>query len=102
MPIASVQEFQGDPDDRSTANYDAISKRLNAEADPPAGLLIHTAGYVEPGLFRVFDVWESEEHHRKFRDERLMPLVQQAMSEGRAGTSPPREYTYELHDTFPR
>jgi len=97
MPIAYVQEFDGDDNDRSTTNYDAIKERLNVEGDPPDGLIIHTAGF-GGGVFRIFDVWESEEHHAKFRDERLMPIVEQVMSGGGTGGPPAREYTYELHD----
>jgi hypothetical protein len=50
------------------------------EADPPTGLIFHTAGFSGTGLFRIFDVWESEE-------DRAPPSVQ---------------YTYELHDVIPR
>ncbi|MBA2476868.1 MAG: hypothetical protein H0V40_13045 [Actinobacteria bacterium] len=97
MPIAYLQEFDVDDDDRSTTNYDAVKERLNVHADPPDGLIVHTAGF-DGGVFRIFDVWESEEHHKRFRAERLMPIVEQVMSEGGTGGAPAREYTYDLHD----
>jgi hypothetical protein len=94
VPIALVQEFEVAADDRSTTNYDAIRDRLGVDADPPAGVIFHTAGFTGTGLFRIFDVWESEDAWRRFREERLMPAVQAVAQ----GAPPPVEYTYELHD----
>ena len=65
-----------------------------SNADPPAGVIFHTAGFTGTGLFRIFDVWESEDAWQRFRDERLMPAVQAVAQ----GAPPPVEYTYELHD----
>ena len=98
MAIAMVQEFDAG-DDRSTANYDRISRDLNPEGDKPAGLIVHTAGFTAEGVFRIFDVWETEADWERFRDERLMPIVERVMSEG-GGAPPAREYTYELHDVI--
>ena len=97
MAIAYVQEFDGDENDHSTTNYDTIRARLNVDADPPAGLIAHTAGFAGGGVFRIFDIWESAEAQARFRDERLMPIVSEIMASG-AGAVPAREYTYELHD----
>ena len=99
MPVAFIQEFPLDEGgDRSTANYDEVSKRLNPEADPPAGLLLHTAGFDEDaGVFRIFNVWETEEAGRRFEAERVMPIVMEiAGSEGDAAM-PLREHYYALH-----
>jgi hypothetical protein len=96
MPIAYVQEFDAG-DDRSTTNYDSVKERLNVEADPPEGMIVHTAGFTAEGVFRIFDVWESEEHFGRFRDERLMPIVQEILSSS-PDAAPAREYTYKLHD----
>jgi hypothetical protein len=98
MAIAMVQEFQVEPDDRSTTNYDSVKERLNVTADPPVGLILHTAGFTGTGLFRIFDVWESQEDWERFREERLMPAVQPVMEAG--GAPPSAEYTYELHDVL--
>ena len=95
MPIAYIQEFDGDGDDRSTTNYDAVKERLNVDTDPPAGLIVHTAGF-DGAVFRIFDVWETEEQQVRFRDERLAPIIRDLMSSGAA--PPAREYTYALHD----
>jgi hypothetical protein len=96
MSIAYVQEFDAS-DDRSTTNYDSIKERLNVEADPPDGMVIHTAGFTPEGVFRIFDVWESDAQHARFMSERLMPIVEEIMKSGSGGT-PPRDYKYDLHD----
>ncbi|HEY2202788.1 MAG TPA: hypothetical protein VGH56_12955 [Solirubrobacteraceae bacterium] len=96
MAIAYVQEFEVDENDRSTANYDAVRERLQANTNPPAGLIVHTAGFAA-GVFRIFDVWESHEQWERFHEERLMPIVSEIMASG-SGSPPVREYTYELHD----
>jgi hypothetical protein len=96
MAIAMVQEWETG-DDRSTTNYDAIKERLNVDADPPAGLIVHTAGFTSTGTFRIFDVWESQDAWERFRDDRLMSAVRPVL-ESSGGAPPTNEYTYELHD----
>jgi hypothetical protein len=96
MPIAYVQEFPASGD-TSTTNYDAVKEKLNVEGNRPDGMIIHTAGFTEEGVFRIFDVWESEEQHARFMSERLMPIVQEVMSAD-AGATRPHEATYKLHD----
>lgn len=99
MAVAFVQEWKGDVDDRSTTNYDAINRELNAEADKPAGLIVHSAGFTDDGVFRIYDVWESQEHLDRFLDDRLMPVVGKMMAAG-GDAPPPRQYTYELHNVI--
>lgn len=94
MAIALVQEFPIVGDDRTTTNYDSFQERLGTESAP--GLIVHTAGFDEhAGVFRIFAVWESEADWNRFRDERLMPLVQQAVASG--SNPPPVDHTYQLH-----
>jgi hypothetical protein len=101
MAVAFIQEFKVDPGDRSTTNYDAVAARLTGVR--PDGLLMHTAGFDDDaGVFRVFDVWESQEQGQRFIDEQLMPIVNELMSgqpEG-SGGPPQRETYYELHDVM--
>ena len=97
MAIVYVEEFEVG-DDRSTTNYDAVSARLNFRADPPKGMIVHTAGFVGD-RFRVVDVWETEEDRRLFYEGRVMPAVREVMSEaGAPMASPPQMYAYHLHD----
>ncbi len=74
MAVTFLQEFSP-TDDRSTANYDTIKEQLGVDEDPPAGLIVHSAGYGQDGTFRIVDVWESQEHLDRFLSERLMPVV---------------------------
>ena len=96
MPIAYIQEFPADGG-TSTKNYDAIKERLNVEGDRPDGMIIHTAGFTDEGVFRIFDVWDSEELHARFMRERLMPIVEEVMRAD-AGATRPHESSYTLHD----
>jgi hypothetical protein len=98
MAVAFVQEFSVDPGDRSTTSYDAVAARLGDVR--PDGLLIHTAGFDDSaGVFRIFDVWESQEQGQRFMDEQLMPIIEELMADAPEGAGPPqRETFYELHD----
>ena len=46
----------------------------------PEGLVAHVAGPVEGG-WRIIDVWESEEHQRRFQTEVLRPAMVQVAGE---------------------
>jgi heme-degrading monooxygenase HmoA len=100
MAIAYIQEFDTDPGDRSTTGYDTVKRNMDLRDDAPDGLIVHTAGF-DGDVFRIFDVWESEAHWTRFRDERLMPAVEKMMAENPTGAPPARESTYELHDILP-
>ncbi|MBK5220220.1 MAG: hypothetical protein JJE35_10620 [Thermoleophilia bacterium] len=97
MSILMVQEFEVEEDDLSTPNYDSVSARLNVKGDPPPGLIVHTAGFTGRGVFRIANVWESEEDWQRFRDGRLAEALKPMMESG-DGTPPSEEYTYQLHD----
>ena len=100
MAIAYVQEFEVEPGDRTTENYDSVKTRLNLDAQPAVGLIAHTAGFAPDNVFRIFDVWETEQDMQRFHDERLTPILEELMASGAIGGPPPREYTYELHDVI--
>jgi hypothetical protein len=93
MPIAYVQEFDAGAD-RTTTNYDAVQERLNVKGNRPDGMIIHTAGFTAEGVFRIFDVWDSEEQHTRFMNDRLMPIVEELIQ----GGARPHEFSYELHE----
>jgi hypothetical protein len=95
MAIAVVQDWVEEETDRSTANYDAVSERLQAsDAAAPQGLLVHTAGFTGNG-FRIFEVWESREDFERFLNDRLMPIVQDIAPDD---DRQPETTIYELHD----
>lgn len=96
MAVAFVQEFPISGDDRSTTNYDAVSKHVS-ESGVPAGLVSHSAGFDEDaGVFRVFDIWETQAHAQRFLDETIMPFVQPTLDSGAA--PPARQGFYDLHN----
>jgi hypothetical protein len=97
MAILMVQEFSVEEDDLGTPNYDSVSERLNVRDDPPSGLVVHTAGFTGRGIFRIAQVWESEEDWQRFRDGRLAEALKPMMESGE-GSPPETEYAYELHD----
>ena len=79
MAVAVIQEFALEGDDRTTSNYDRNQEILSTNDNPPAGGLVHTAGFDEKaGVFRIFDVWESEAAWNTFFNERLLPVVRPA------------------------
>jgi len=82
-----------------TDNYDAIRAKLDADNNPPEGLIAHTAGRDSNGVWRIFDIWESREQAQRFQEERVMPIVQE-MTERQPGTMTPPSVVdiYELHD----
>jgi hypothetical protein len=96
MAIMQIQEFEAEEGDRSTTNYDGVSERLNFEADPPPGLIVHTAGFTGKGSFRIANVWESESDWETFRDGRLAEALKPMMDSGE-GSPPNVQYSYELH-----
>jgi hypothetical protein len=96
MAFAVVQEFPIEGDERTTSNYDRVQEALGTRDNPPAGGLVHTAGFdEEAGVFRIFDVWESEDAWNAFFNDRVMPVVQPLMAHG---GRPPETRTYHLHD----
>jgi hypothetical protein len=45
MAVAVIQEFPIDGGDRSTTNYDRVQEALGTRGNPPAGGLMHSAGF---------------------------------------------------------
>ena len=99
MAYAFFQEFKVSGDDRSTTNYDTVAERLDVASNPPAGLIVHTAGWDEEnGTFRIFDVWASREDFDRFWQDRLQPALDELMPRFENANPPDREGRYELHN----
>ena len=80
----------------NTDLYDAVNARMDVDANPPEGLICHTAG-LDNGVFRIVDVWDSKDAYDRFSKERLGPAIQE-VSEGQAPQGGgPTEKFYELH-----
>lgn len=56
--------------------YESVRKHIDLER--PAGGILHVAGPSPNGGWRVIEVWESEEHARRFVAERLRPALEAA------------------------
>jgi len=86
------------PDGMPIAMLDAVTVNMDAKANPPVGLIVHTH-YEEDGRVRIMDVWESEQAYRTFREERLMPAMQQVASESGMDLGDQPEYrVVDVHD----
>ena len=76
-------------------DYESVSKALAVNDSPPEGLILHAAGE-ENGKWRSVDVWESEAAYEQFRDQRLMPAVQEAMGADAIAAGPPPSESFEV------
>jgi hypothetical protein len=79
------------PSAMTREEYDRVHGSLDLEANPPDGLLVHTAG-AGPTGWRVIDIWESGDHFMRFAGERLQPTIQSLGIEG--------EVTPEICDLY--
>jgi hypothetical protein len=102
MAVAFVQEFDVDPGgDRSTTNYDHVMERVDLAANSPDGLIVHTAGFDEDGgVFRIFDVWDSQAQAERFIEERLQPILADGPRNPDNSPPPNRQSFYEVHSLF--
>ena len=95
MAVAVIQEFPIEGDDGRPRTTTASRRRL-AGRQPARGCTVHTAGFdEEAGVFRVFDVWESQEAWDAFLNDRLMPIVRPLMEQG---GRQPKTRVYQLQD----
>ncbi len=104
MAVVYIQEIPIDKGDLSTTNYDAIAERIKAEGLPD-GMLIHTAGFdLDDDVFRILDVWETQQQAQRFIDERLTPIMNEWATSSGLDLSkyppPTRDGFYELHDVI--
>lgn len=79
----------------SWEDYERVSKALAADENPPEGLIAHAAGE-ENGKWRSVDIWESEAAFIRFRDERILPAVREAMGEDAMAAGPPPQESFEV------
>jgi hypothetical protein len=93
MAIVLIQDFAGIKPDFITK----VSKELDAEANPPAGLLVHTAVEAD-GQVRVIDVWESRQAFDTFEEERLRPAIGAVAQRENLQPAPPETQVLEAFD----
>lgn len=86
------------PDGVPIAMLDAVTKKMDAKANPPAGLIVHTH-YEEDGRVKVMDVWDSEQAFRTFQQDRLTPAMREVASEnGMELPEQPQHQVVQVHD----
>ena len=94
MAVVVIQDFPQEETDRSTTNYDEISRRLQEGGlIPPEGAILHCTGWTGNG-FRIIEVWETREHFDRFLEQHVMPLVMEISG---ADSPAPEITSYELH-----
>lgn len=71
--------------------YDKVREHLGLEK--PAGGIFHIAGPSPSGGWRVIEVFESEEHAKRFVTERLRPAF-----EALGAPAPPPPEFWPVHD----
>ena len=82
VPVAILSEVP----DATLEMYRAVNAQPEL-ASPAPGHLFHGVSGLQGGGLRVFDVWESEEHFRRYDREVIQPAVH-AVTGGAVG--PPR------------
>lgn len=90
MAIGLRLKFEGGTQDQ----YDAVHGHMGIDADPPEGLIFHSAGPIEAG-WGVIDFWESREHFDRFLGSRLGPALQEVGDQAFAG--PPDIKEFSVH-----
>jgi len=97
MAVVFIQEFPIEV--RSTKNYDYANELIGD--GPFDGLIAHSAGFDDDaGVFRIFDIWESQEQAEHFLAEHVEPLMSKgpdAWPDPENFTQPTRQGFYELH-----
>jgi hypothetical protein len=91
MAFAFVQDL---PTDWET--YEKIVAEVGLEGRAPEGLIVHTAGRTPDGV-RIIDVWESEQAHRRFADDRLLPARNRVLGEQAARATPAAQFSNVEH-----
>lgn len=60
----------------TSGQYDSIMSRLELDASPAAGEILHVAAATEDGL-EVCEVWQTEQAARGFLERRLLPIAKE-------------------------
>ena len=90
------------PEGIGQAQYEAVNEKLNAQGDPPAGLIFHAAGQGEDGQWRIVEAWESREQFDRFNKERLTPAIAEVTGMP-AEQIPEADHTwFSAHTLFPQ
>jgi hypothetical protein len=70
MAVAMFMHWPGITADQ----YDAVMARLDLDANPAAGGVLHLAAVTDDGL-EMCDVWQTEQAFHGFLERRLLPVA---------------------------
>jgi heme-degrading monooxygenase HmoA len=90
MAVGLRLKFEGGTQEQ----YEAIHSRMDVDANPPPGLIFHSAGPIDEG-WGVIDFWESREAFDRFVSGQLQPAVQELGD--RAFQGPPDIKEFPVH-----
>jgi hypothetical protein len=82
MAVVIVNEIEGGSQDL----YDNVNSKVMPEGQLPDGCQAHIAGPTDTG-WRVITVWDSDERFQQFRDDTLIPAMQEAGADERIAPS---------------
>jgi hypothetical protein len=60
----------------TSEQYDAVTDRVMPDGKLPDGCQLHVAGPVDEG-FRVITIWDSADTFHEFRQQKLLPAIQE-------------------------
>jgi hypothetical protein len=95
MAYGIVHFFAGGTKEQYEASIAAVHP---SRTSLPKGQIFHAAG-PSAGGWTVVAIHDSKESWEKFRDEILMPRMQQGVKGG--FTAPPQEQAFEVHNRLP-
>jgi hypothetical protein len=90
MAVGLRLKFEGGTQEE----YEAVHRHIEADANPPEGLIFHCAGPIDAG-WGIIDVWESREHFDRFLEGRLGPGIAELGDD--APGSPPDIKEFPVH-----
>jgi hypothetical protein len=92
VPVSVVVDFEA-----TIEEYDAVNEKMDARANPPEGLIVHTGADLGDGKIRVMDIWESAQAYGKFAETRLGPAIMEVVGPDAPQVQP---QITELHDVI--
>ena len=90
MAVGIRAKFDGGTQEQ----YAAIHRHMGVDANPPQGMIFHSAGPIEGG-WGVIDFWESRAAFDSFAQSQLMPAAQELGD--RAFPGPPEIKEFPVH-----
>jgi hypothetical protein len=90
MAVAMFMRWPGVTPDQ----YDSVMARLDLDANPAAGGVLHLAALTDDGL-EVCDVWQTEQAFHGFLQRRLLPVASALELQGE-----PEIKLVQLHNLF--